>query len=907
MAKLAVWLVRVAVGLLPARLRGDYGTGILGTFEDGYSERRSRGGVRPAVWFTARTVFDLLLTAFRERRRGRGRGHHAMGGGLATDVRGAVRALRRSPGFTVAAVLVLALGIGVNATIFTAVKATLLTPLPWPGEDRLVLVDLVERTERYPEGRAFAWSLPKFELLRSGGFDAVDRLAAIGSRTATLVSGQNAARVRLEFVTPDYLPLLGARPFVGRFTAAGDEAGAASVAVLGYDLWMSRFGGDRGVIGRTVEIESVPVEVIGVVDRGFDGVTGGVDAWVPLTAAGQLFDRAMLDADVHWFQAIGTLRPGVPLEEAGQRLDIAARRIDEVYPSLDPTVERGGAVRLLRDLRRNAAARTAVLVLSGAAALVLLIACANLAGLLLARGVSRRHEMAIRSALGGGRWRIARGLLAESLALATLGGMAGLAIAKFGVLILRAAWPDRFLTSSSASIRAMDVTSLSIDPAVLLFAVLITVATGVAFGILPALQLSADRPGDALRGGGHRVTTGSTRRGPDGRTVLIAIEVALALVLVVGAGLMTSSLVGLLRVDRGFDSSNLLTFTYGIPRTSAAAADPTRLHEQFLDRLVADGRITSAAAACSVPMRGRCVISPVVSLDGEPPFALDSQPRVGVEFVTDAWFETLRVPVLAGRTFGAGDVASSPLVAVINRRAASALFPDGDPVGRTLTLGYGPRGEQGSYTVIGVVGDVLFDRPEQGTMADIFTSLHQDPSNTVSVLVRTNVAPIEVLPAITDQLRAIEPGAALHSVATAAQIAARTTADTRVVLWLLAVFAAFAVLLAATGVWSVVAHTVGQRRRELGIRMALGAPAHDVVSLMLRQGAVAAGIGLLAGIPAAFGATRLLSALLFGVSPADPWIYGLAASGLTAITLTASLIPALQASRIDPVREMRAG
>jgi putative ABC transport system permease protein len=384
---------------------------------------------------------------------------------------------------------------------------------------------------------------------------------------------------------------------------------------------------------------------------------------------------------------------------------------------------------------------------------------------------------------------------------------------------------------------------------------------------------------------------------------LIAAEVGLALVLLVGAGLMTATMVRLIQVDRGFDSDDLLTFSYAIPRTSSRAQDAAALHLEFLDRIRADGRVVDVAAGCIAPMAGHCMVATASTAKGRTiPDA--ERPQIGFHQVSDDYFRTLRSPLLSGRTFGLSDTETSPPVAILNRTAARTLFGDNDPLGQAITIP-SKVGQGQDYTVIGVVSDVLYNRPEEGVMPELYFSIRQMETRAVTVLVRTAGNPLDLMPAITAQLHTLETGASISDVATAREIGSEATADTRVVLWLLGFFAGSALLLAAVGIWGVVSYAVSQNTRELGVRMALGARTGEVVGLMLRRGAAAAGVGVLLGIPAALATSRLMSSLLFGVQSTDPRVYLAAAAGLSGVTLIASFIPARRATRIDPVRAMR--
>jgi len=903
------WTTRVMarlVRVLPRELRAAYGASIVESFEAAYGERKAVRGRVAAHVYAWRAAADLLATAIRERRVDR-EGPRGLGVAVRMDLRGAVRSLRATPVFTLSALLMVGLGVGVNAAIFTATKALLLSAPPYPEADRLVLVDLTGRRAGETEARAYFWSYPRYVLLRDLGELAVAPVSGFARRTASFVFGERASRVNLELVSPSYLGTLGARAERGRLLVERDEDAAlpSMVAVLSEPFWSRELGRDPAIVGRTMEVASVRVEVVGVAAAGFEGLTGDVDLWLPLSAARRLYTRFMTDEpNSHWFQVVGRLAPGRSREEANAELNARVRRIEEVYPSSTPNTEIGGAVRWLRDARMNPVAEAAVLVLTAAACMVLLIACANLAGLLLARGLERRNEIAVQLALGASRGRVVRALLAESVMLAAGGGVVALAVTAAGVRLMRVAWPVQY--AMSGTLRSLDPAMLRVDPVVVLFAAGLTLVTGLLFGVLPAVRLSRAEPAGALRAGG-RASVGDRPSRFGGRSALIAIETGLALVLLVGAGLMTASLARLLRVERGYHAENLMTFQYEIPRTSAFARQPMDLHSALLERLQQDPRILGAALGCAVPMTGHCFSTRITRVDEAAEFSEENRPSVFVETVGDDYFATLGTAVRAGRVFDPRDNDGAPLALVINRAAARAYFGATDPIGRMLSLLYSVRPGDARYTVVGVVDDILHDRPEQGVAPQVYISLRQGAVGLdATVFVRTAGEPLSLVPEIAALLRSMEPGAALFGVSTANQEAVLATANTRAVLWLLVVFAAVAVVLSAAGIWSLVAGSVGQRTRELGLRMALGAPAAEVAWLVVGRGAFAALAGVLVGLPAALLASRGIASLLFGVRATDARVYAAAAITLGAIALVASWLPALRASRIDPMRAMHA-
>ncbi len=824
------------------------------------------------------------------------------------DARVGARALRRTPAFTAAAVLVLALGIGANTAIFSAVKAALLTPPPYPHPERLVLLDLTEASTAPPGApRAMPWSYPKFQILAATKDLPLQAVAAYAVRSLTLTGRGDPAYVSAEVVTPDYMRLLGVATVAGRSFIAGDDvAGSAPVAILGYGLWRERFGGDSSVVGRSVTLGGRAVQVAGVAPPDFRGLSGRADLFIPVHTGAALIAPLLVDAArAHWLTSVGRLAPGASMAALDARMRSVGSAVEAAYPTSDPTVARSGAARSLLSARINDQARRSLLILSVAAALLLLVACANLAGLLMARAGGRAREAAVRVAIGAGRWRVARSFLVESLLLAGAGAAVAVLVARVGARALAAAWPARFL-DGTWNVRALDLSAVTVDGDVVAFTVLVALLAGLLFGLLPALSVSQVDPAREL---GARSTGGTrTRRGWGGwdlRGGLVAAEIALALVLLVGAGLLVRSLRQLDAVDRGFRQGNLLAFSFEIPRDGRDSIDVAAFHERFIERLEALPDVRSAAVSCTAPLGGHCMITEVRRA-GDRRWSEGSRPRIGVNYISDDYFSTLGVPVREGRTFTATDRAGSRPVVVLGATAARALFPGGHAVGRAIAIGTDLTGEQGSSAdVIGVVGDVLYDRPEEGVMADAYISERQETGYGTFVL-RTRGEPLAVVPAVRAALASLDPDLPIHDVATISDIAATATADTRVLGALLTTFAFLALLLACTGVWAVVAFAVSRRSSELGLRMALGAAPRQVVRLVVRGGLTLAAAGVAVGVVGAWAAARVLRSLLYDVAATDPLTYAAAAALLLGVTALAAWLPARRATRVDPITALRA-
>jgi putative ABC transport system permease protein len=820
-----------------------------------------------------------------------------------TDVRVAARALRRAPWFTAAAVLVLALGIGANAAVFSALKATLLTPPPYPEPNRLVLLDLTEAAHG-DRARAIPWSYRKYQVLADTRDMPLEGSAAYAVRQVTLTGVGDPAYLAAEVVTPDYLRVLGVSPTVGRdFTAGDDVDGASPVVILGYGLWRGRFGSDRSVVGRSVTLNGHTVTVVGVAPEGFRGLTGTAGLFIPVHTGATLISPILVrGAQAHWLVGIGRLSPGASLALLNQHMQAVS----------DPTVIQGASAREFMSARVSDQARRSVLILSAAAALLLLVACANLAGLLVARANGRAREAAVRVALGAGRWRVARGFLIEAMLLAVGGGAVALVVARFGARALAAAWPARFL-DGSWNVRGIDLSAVSVDGRVVAFAVLVTLLVGLLFGALPALTASQVSPARRLR-------SGSTAEGPERRRMglrgwLVSSEIALALVLLVNAGLLIRSLRELQSVDRGFHSGNLVTFSFDIPRGSHWSDDVAGFNEQYLQKLTALHDVESATVSCVAPLSGHCMITDVRRA-GDRTWSEGTRPGIGVNYVSDNFFKTLGVPVLQGRTFTSGDHKGSRPVVVLSEAAVRRLFPDGRALGKAVAMGIDltpeaasgvqvTGGGGGTAEVIGVVGDVLYDRPSQGVMPDAYVDERQEAGYS-TFIVRTRGEPLAVIPGARAALASLDPDIPIHGISTDTQWEARATADTRVLGGLIGTFAALALLLACTGVWAVVAYTVARRTPELGLRVALGAEPRQVVGLVVRRGLAMAAVGVGVGALGAWGASRALGSLLYNVAPSDPATFGAAATLLLFVAAVAAWLPARKATRVDPMVALRA-
>ncbi|MGH7573834.1 MAG: ABC transporter permease [Longimicrobiales bacterium] len=810
---------------------------------------------------------------------------------FASDVKYAARTLRKSPGFMMVAVLTLALGIGANSAIFSVVNGVVLKPLPYAQPDRLVAIYSQFPTLGFDE---FWISPPEYLELkeRARSYDAI---GAHRTGTISLGGGESPMRVTAAIATIDLFRALGVNPLLGRtFTEEEDIANGPAAVVLGEGLWRRAFGGDPGVIGRTVEVDGAPSTVVGVMPSGFDVADAGVEAWVPA----QLDPANRENRGSHYLNLIGRLRSGVPPEQAQRELVGLVQRWEEENPDTHvprPDVHELFLLPLQEDLIGGV--RAALFMLLGAVGFVLLIACANVGNLLLARAEGRGREIAVRAALGAGRVRLLRQFVTESTFLSLLGGGLGLLLAWAGVRVLLA-------TSPESIPRAEEIT---LDGSVLAFTLLVSLFTGLLFGLAPALHLRARTMNAALREGGQRTTAGFGRLRL--RRSLVVSEVALAVVLVVGSGLMLRSFAELQEVDPGFDASGLLTFEMFLPEAKYPD-EPARVAfiERSLQQLSALPGVGGAAAMSGLPPR-REVNANDTEFEGYTP--TEDGPRNNTDywqFVTTNYFETMRIPLLAGRVFGPQDGAEAGPVVIVNETLAKLYYPDSDPIGRRLRP---PFGDNPWYAIIGVVKDVKQGGLQERTGTEVYFHYPQMPGvpvfapQTMNVVLRTGTTPALLAPVVRREMAALEESLPLANMRGMDRVLHASIAQPRFLTQLLGSFAAIALTLAAIGTYGLMSYSVAERRQEIGIRMALGADAGGVLTMVLTQGAAIAGLGLALGIAGAFAASRTLASLLYGVGARDLTTFLLAPAVLAAVALVACWVPAWRATRVDPARVLR--
>jgi putative ABC transport system permease protein len=803
---------------------------------------------------------------------------------MLNDLRIGLRALLTRPGFTAAAILTLAIGIGATTAVFTVIKAVLLAPLPYAEAHEVVVLN--EVSPAFPNPISVSWQNYVDWRDRNRSFD---NTAAFRTTQMTLTGVGEAERLVARHVTATLLPLLGIDLALGRgFTEAEDQPGAAGVVLLSHGLWLRRFGAREGVLGESINLDKQPYTIVGVLPAEFE-LFQAAELYLPMGPW-----AATLPDDRGWHPGIlpvARLRDGVTLEQARADMENISRQLETEYPQFNRGV-RAKVTPLGDQLVQNV--RPALLMLAGAVGLVLLIACANVANLLLARAVDRRKEIAVRTALGAGRARLLRQLIVESIVLACIGGFAGIVVATWGVSLLTQ------LTTTLPRASAIGV-----DGTVLAFALLVAIATGLLFGLAPAIQAMRFDIRESLNEEGRGSGSGGVKHHRL-RAALVVSEVALALVLLIGAGLLLRSFAALQRVDTGFNQAGLLVIDLPLsPVTYRQDLARTSMIERTLERVRALPGARAAAITTGLPMSGGGATI-TFNIAGKPPKGPEDYKLGGYRAVSAGYFETLGIPLRRGRAFTERDREGAPAVAVINESMARQYFADIDPIGQRIAIGTEPDAESVFFEIVGVVGDVK-QSFEAGAKAEYYLPYAQYPHpviagmyRNVSLAVRSDGDPLALVTGIRAALREIDPDQPLVKVRTMEQAIGDSVAQPRLRTVLLTIFAAVAAVLAVFGVYGVMAYTVLQRTQEIGVRVALGASQSDVVRMMVRQGAWLALIGIAIGLTAAGFATRALEGMLFEMEWLDPLTFAGAAFLLAAAALLASYLPARRAASVPP-------
>jgi predicted permease len=824
---------------------------------------------------------------------------------ILADLRYSLRSLRLAPGFASVVILTLALGIGANAAIFTVVDSAILQPLPYREPDRLMQLYITVGRPDAAAVDSFVWSYPKFSAMRRAQ-RSFSEVAAYSQINTSLTGTDDPERLGGELVSGSYFDLLGFPMARGRgFIATEDSIpGATPVVVIGHSLWQRRFGGSESIVGSTAEFSKRKLTVVGVAPPGFEGLTGNAELWIPLSMAGVfLYPEALTEGGNHWLDAVGRLAPGVSSRAAIGEMPALGQVANESYrPDADGSVWSATA-ESLRDARSDPFLRRAMLVLLGAVGFVLLIACVNVANLLLARAAGRQREIAVRAALGAGRARLARQLLTESIVLSVAGGLLGIALAAWILDLLRAIAPAAMQGSSAQAAQFLDADAMSMGWRVLAFTGALSIITGLVFGLVPALVATRSDLNATLRQGAPGAThggVGSLRR-IDPRSALIAAEVALAMVLLAGAGLMIRSFARASAIDVGFDASHTLTFRLAPPADTvytsrAAPAFKARLLEQ----LGAIPGVEAASVNSCAPLSSGCSRSVVWGIDGVPTTE-STRGNIGVHSVGTDFFRAIGAPIVRGRAFGTHDGPGAPRVAVINDAAARRFFPGTDPIGRRITVATAYFAGGNEYAeIVGVVGDVRYQAIAEPAIPDVYTPALQQTSPRGVFFLRTRGDPTTVIPAVREAVREIDRDLPIFDVRTMEDRFGAALSRIRFGTVLLGAFGAVALLLAALGIYGVMAYSVAARTRELGIRMALGARAADVLRMVMTQGLALVLIGVVAGLAGAAALSRTVTSLLYEVRPLDPIAFAGTALVLVVTAGFACLLPARRATRVEP-------
>jgi putative ABC transport system permease protein len=813
-------------------------------------------------------------------------------GNLFSDFRYSLRILRHNPAFSAAAIVVLALGIGANTAIFSVVNAVLLRPLPFDAPSRIMQVWHVPPAKSFPGLTMFSVSPANYLDWRSQT-SSFEQMAAYGFRSFTVGGKERPEEIQAAAVAPDFFPLLRVQPLLGRtFSADEDRPGQGRVVLLGYQFWRDHFASDRKIVDRSILLDGETYSVVGVMPEAFQ-FPSWAKVWVPLAWTNET--RAVRGN--HNYLVLARLKNGVDIRHAQAELNAISTRLEQLYPEDDK-----GWGAIIQPLREQLVGdvRPALLILLGAVAFVLLIACANVANLVLAKTLARRKEIAIRTALGATRFAVLRQILAETVLLSVAGGALGLFLARFGITLIVKVLGDRIP-------RFMVI---DLDAPVLAFTFFLSVAAGVLAGLIPSVRFTRADVNEALKQGQSRGS--SDARGGKTRRILVVSEVALSLVPLIGAGLMIRSLWELRKVPPGFNPHNVLTMT--VPLSANRFLSPAgqiNFFHDALTRIRALPGVDSAGVVDSLPLGADGGSHQPFSIEGRPVLPMSEQPEVDVRLISPGYARAMHIPVLKGRDFSDADVAGRPGAALISDSLARRFWPNEDPLGRHLTLTFFPGLVR---EVVGIVGDVKLDSlDETRPVATIYVPLAQltapprEPwrSFGMTFTVRTNSDPVNSISAVTSAIHEVGPDLPVVDVMSMNDVIAQSVSPQRLNALLLASFAGLALILAAVGIYSVLSYTVRRRIREIGIRIALGASHKDVVRMILADGLKPILLGVTIGLVAALALGRVVSSLIYGVRATDPLTFAAVAVLLLMVGIFATLIPAYRATRIEPVRILR--
>jgi putative ABC transport system permease protein len=868
----------------PRIFRDRFADDLIELFADLYREQALSSRVHVRLLFWIRIVNDTCRHATAERRASRRSRlplgvHRARGPStmslLLEDLRTALRALRSQPALTAVVVITLALGIGANSAIFTVVNAVLLRPLPFTAPERVVMLYEVD-----PRGRDTFVSMPAYDDFRSG-LKTIAGLSVMGSQTANLTGSGEPDRLRAGFVTAGFFDMLDVPPIVGRgFRDGDDRPGAGKTAVLDYGTWQRKFGGDPSMIGRSLVLNNEPHEIIGVLPPRFEFPIDSIDVWMPLTS-GPTINPIRRNRN---FMVFGRVKAEASFEEAASELRTLAANLASAYP--DTNHRWSARFEPFHDVTVRLVSRN-LKMLTGAAAFVLLIACANIANLLLVRASGRQREIALRAALGASRGRLLRQLLTESVVMAAAGGALG--------LVLSATLTDTILRLIPNLPRGSQVAP---DATVVVFTATVSIVTGILFGSAPAWRISRTDVRATLS---ESTRTGDGRAAGRLRSALIVCELAMSLMLLVGAALLVQSLYRVLTVDIGYRPENLLTLEYRLPRNKyQTPKQQWDFHQRVVEKVAATPGVEVASLAASAPQSGNgAFVGFWRSEEPQPP--LDAMNRAHFNAVTPQFFRAMSIPLFEGRVCSDAETADSPMKVVVNRHLAERLWPGGSAIGRQLRSPEVPV----PVEIIGVVGNTRPQLLSQPVTPQIYGCLSQQPGIFATLIARTRGEPMAVSRSVQEAIWSVDPDQPMWKIRSAEMMVAGSVQTQRFVMLLMSAAAALALLLAALGTYSVLSYTAQRRAREVGVRLALGATRADVLRLMLSQTAILTLVGVAVGLAGALALSRLLAAQLFEVSPYDPFTFAGTALLLASVALVAGWIPARRATSVDPMITLR--
>jgi predicted permease len=803
------------------------------------------------------------------------------------DARYAFRMLRKNPGFTAVAVLTLALGIGANTAIFSVVYAVLLKPLPYTNPHQLVSAFQANIQEGVPENGA---SYPNFEEWRAQNH-VFSELAGITFHQLTLTGRGEPSVVGTSIVTAEHFALLDVKPLQGRiFFSEDGKQGAPPVVIVSENLWRGALGADPKIVGSSIILDKRPFTVVGIMPAAFRSpfINAQQDVWIPLVQD-PLFGSWMARRGGHWLPVFGRLKPGVSIAQAQAEMDTISERLASEFPAEN----KGWTVRLVPMQKEIAGdVRTALLVLLGAVGLVLLIACANIANLLLTRATSRSKEIAVRTALGAGRSRIIRQLLSETAVLGLLGGVVGIALAYWGVRALSSLLPDNL----------PQLNAIRVDNFVLIFALALSAIASIAFGLVPALFASKSDIQASLREGSGRAGESGNRR--RARSFLAAAEIALAMVLLVAAGLLLRSFSKLTSVSPGFESHNIVKAEVSLPQFQYSKPQQwTAFSDELLTRIQAQPGLQESAIAIPLPITDG-FINLGFEIIGVPPASPSDSRLANYVSVSPNYFRVMEIPLLSGRLFNQQDIDSAPRVTLISKALAQRYFPNQDPIGKHLNFGFPPNPDV-SREIIGIVGDVRDKSLGDAPAPMMYVPFSQAPFWGANLVVKSTLSTSAVAAAIRQEVQNIDKDLPVTDVAKLPDLLDASVSQQRFRTFLLGLFAAMALVLAATGIFGVISYSVSRRTNEIGIRVALGASRATILRMILRETLILAAIGLAVGAPCALAASHLIGHMLFGVSANDPLTLAAVACTLAAVAAFAGFLPARRAMQVDPMVALR--